>query len=365
MKLSPIVKSKLSMVLLITSAWTVISMLQLGYEMAVLLEYGYEYRWSDEDGFMHYFLINSIAFVVNGFIGGVLVVFFLQNWIRDRSYSQGILFGVILYVILFFVMTCIQTYFVVSSIWDGTHSFSSAYIKGLKDYFLSYEFIRYFPFWLMILTGTLIVLLINDRYGPGVLNKFLRGSYFHPKAEERIFMFLDLKGSTTIAEKLGEEKYFKFIRKVLKDVTPVILKTKGEVYQYVGDEIVISWSIEEGMKNLNCLACFTEIQKLLKTLGPEYQERFGLQPVFKAGMHAGSVVVGEIGVIKRDIAYSGDVLNTAARIQSKCNDMGVLILFSDALLKYMPKNDLSIKPMGQVVLRGKSESVSLYSLASA
>ena len=192
----------------ITLAWTIISIFQLGYEMAVLKEYGYQYRWTDEDGFIHYFLINTGAFIVNGFIGGILVVFYLQDWIRDRSYAVGLLYSIMVYTLLFFILTCLQTYFVVSSIWDGSTSFHKAYLKGLSDYFYSYEFARYFPFWLLVLAGTLIILLINDRYGPGVLMKFLEGQYFHPKSEDRIFMFLDLKGSTSIAERLGEKRLF-------------------------------------------------------------------------------------------------------------------------------------------------------------
>ncbi len=175
-------------------------------------------------------------------------------------------------------------------------------------------------------------------------------------------MFLDLKGSTTIAEKLGEQKYFSFIQKVFKDVTPVLLETKGEIYQYVGDEIIITWKIKNGIKNLNCIRCFQNIKKLLKDLAPVYEAQFGVVPEFKAGLHAGKAIVGEIGIIKRDIAYSGDVLNTAARIQSKCNEFGVSLLFSEDILGLFPAAPFSAKFIEKVMLRGKSNAISLYSL---
>lgn len=98
-------------------------------------------------------------------------------------------------------------------------------------------------------------------------------------------MFLDLKGSTGIAEKLGEHKYFRFIQKVFKDVTPVLLETKGEVYQYVGDEIVITWKVDNGIKDSNCIRCFQNIVKLLEDLTPLYEEQFGVVRIFKAGLH--------------------------------------------------------------------------------
>ena len=101
---------------------------------------------------------------------------------------------------------------------------------------------------------TLIMLMVNDKYGPGVFVDFLLGKYFKPRREERIFMFLDLRSSTTIAERLGEEKYFSFIKDVFKDATPSILDSRGEIYQYVGDEIVISWKMENGQKNANFIA---------------------------------------------------------------------------------------------------------------
>ncbi|MGR3301112.1 MAG: hypothetical protein ACUZ8I_01275 [Candidatus Scalindua sp.] len=52
-------------------------------------------------------------------------------------------------------------------------------------------------------------------------------------------MFLDLKSSTTIAEEIGHRRYFEFISDFIADVTTPILNNHGEIYQYVGDEIVI------------------------------------------------------------------------------------------------------------------------------
>lgn len=77
---------------------------------------------------------------------------------------------------------------------------------------------------------TLIILQVNDKYEPGVFSSFLLGQYFQLKREERIFMFLDLRSSTTIAEKLGEIRYFNFIKDVFRDVTPSIINSKGEIY---------------------------------------------------------------------------------------------------------------------------------------
>lgn len=89
-----------------------------------------------------------------------------------------------------------------------------------KDYFL----------WLFIVVCTIALLLISDKYGPGNLRSFFMGRYFRPKREEHIFMFLDLRSSTYIAQILGEQLYFNFIKDVIRDATPVILKYKGKIY---------------------------------------------------------------------------------------------------------------------------------------
>ena len=61
-----------------------------------------------------------------------------------------------------------------------------------------------------------------------------------PKAEDRVFLFLDLEGSTQLAERLGSALYFELLRRCLDDLTEPILETEGEIYQYAGDEIVVT-----------------------------------------------------------------------------------------------------------------------------
>jgi adenylate cyclase len=119
-----------------------------------------------------------------------------------------------------------------------------------------------------------------------------------------------------------------------------------------------------GIEQANCLNCFFEIQKKFLQKKQTYINKYGLLPEFKAGLHYGHVMAGEVGVVKRDIAFSGDVLNTTARIQEKCNELGVDILLSQRLLDKLtlPVNLFNPKKMGDINLRGKQETVALYTI---
>ena len=161
--------------------------------------------------------------------------------------------------------------------------------------------------------------------------------------------------------KIGEERYFHFLKDVFRHASQDLLNAKGEIYQYVGDEIAVSWKMKEGTENANCLRCFFDVVTDLRRRSPYYIGTFGVIPEFKAGFHYGPVMVGEMGIVKRDIAFSGDVLNTASSIQDKCNELGVDVLLSKHLLNKLnlPSNIFKTKEIGNLMLRGKQQEVDL------
>jgi len=257
----------------------------------------------------------------------------------------------------------------VGSVIGNTRLFSLSLLdaevqSNIIYYFKSFSFLRGYFVWAGISLVTVIVLEVNKKYGPGVFRDFLLGKYFHPKREERIFMFLDLKGSTAIAEKLGEELFFNFIKDFYADSTPAILNSKGEINQYIGDEILVSWKMDKCIRGAGCVKCFFELKNTFENKKDYYLNKYGAVPEFKAGFHGGFVMAGEVGVVKHDIVYSGDVINTAARIQGECNKLGVNILLSRYLwnkLKNIP-SDFSPKKMGEIKLRGKKEKIELVTI---
>jgi len=177
-------------------------------------------------------------------------------------------------------------------------------------------------------------------------------------------MFLDMKSSTTIAEKLGHVKYFEMLRAYYADLSDPIIQYQGELNQYIGDEMVITWTLENGLNNNNCVACFFEMKKELAKKSAQYINLYGLLPSFKAGIHIGKVTTGEIGKIKRDIIFTGDVLNTAARIQGLCNSYGMDILVSEELINKLDLDKrYAIQSLGERELRGRDKKVKLYTIS--
>jgi adenylate cyclase len=227
-------------------------------------------------------------------------------------------------------------------------------------------------FYLMLIYNIAIELLItfinqvNKKYGPGVLLLLLMGKYRSPKEEERIFLFMDLKSSTLLAETLGHLKYSAFIRDSFMDINTMLSKYNAQIYQYVGDEIVITWPITIGLRNAACIEFFFACQAKFIERADYYNGRYGEIPQFKAGLHMGKVTAVEVGDIKRDIAYHGDTLNTAARIQSICNNYDKKFLSSVYVLNNVKVNNLfKIESIGAVILKGKTEAVEIASIEMA
>ena len=203
---------------------------------------------------------------------------------------------------------------------------------------------------------------VSRKFGPGNLQRLLLGKYYHPRLENRIFLFLDLKSSTTHAERLGHNRYSSLIQDCFRDLA-VALEHRAEVYQYVGDEAVLCWEAASGLEDLNCLRAFYRFRSQLRLRSRHYESLYGFVPEFKAGGNIGEVTGVEVGEIKREIAFHGDVLNTAARIQALCNQYGEELLISEYLLKSLPpSSDFTFNAMGTMQLRGRQAPVEVYAV---
>jgi len=194
------------------------------------------------------------------------------------------------------------------------------------------------------------------------LGRIMMGYYQKPREENLIFMFLDLKSSTTYAERLGHKKYSDFIQDCFRHISDPLLLTYGRVYQYVGDEVIVTWNANK-MKNFKkAVDFFFLFREELNSRKAYFVDKYGLIPVFTASINSGKVMAAEVGEIKTELAFHGDVLNTAARIQKQCKTYGKEILVTDKFannLKGHP-NGYDVKFLDEATLVGKSKKVSLF-----
>ena len=347
---------KLRKVIYITFAWLCFSVFQVFYDYLIVISY------TDNPALFRLpaVLASTILIaVIAGILGGSFIVNKVEPWLRSLPFWKALLFLFSFYSVAGLCLLSLGSLFYQSMVLQAS-PIDVNVIEKVKAFISSLDFIKLFISWGIIFLGTIVALMVYDKYGPGNFRNLLLGRYFHPRTEKRIFMFLDIRSSTTIAEQIGNEQYFRFIHDFINDATPSILYAKGEIYQYVGDEIVVSWTMSNGLRDNNCIDCFFEIQAAIQAKSNQYLKLFGTVPEFKAGLHYGSTVTGEIGTIKKEIAYSGDVLNTASRIQSECNKHKVNLLVSDELIELLSLSQkYKVNQIGMIQLRGKAESIGL------
>jgi len=201
---------------------------------------------------------------------------------------------------------------------------------------------------------------MEKRMGRSNLRSWVFGLLNKPREENRIFMFIDMKSSTTIAEKLEHKKFSHLIQDVFSDLA-VVDNYKAEIYQYVGDGAILSWSLRKGLRHNNFLRAFYAFNHVIYKRRRYYQRKYDLVPQFKAGIHVGKVMVLQVGQIRRDISYNGDTMNTAARIESMCNEYRQNLLISGDLFVFVkdPK-PYSFKNVGTIKLKGKRKAIDIY-----
>ncbi len=310
---------------------------------------------------------NSLMYVGAGsFMMGMVQGWIEVRWLRRRFEKQRFFIKLMakggFYLLLIVLFLVLLTWVINSRRFDEG-LFAPEVLESLWPFFSNFAFWSTVLYVAAILGVALFVSEIGQYLGIGVLGNFILGKYHRPRKETRIFMFLDMRSSTSIAERMGHERYFELLRAYYGDMTEPILLTFGQVYQYVGDEIVISWPKHLGLYHNNCLQCLLGIQRKLRERAGFYEEQFGMVPTFKAGLHLGEVTVGEIGIIKKEMIYTGDVLNTTSRIQAQCDAAGAMALISGELAKALhPDAGVGMSPLGSLNLRGKEQTVALFKL---
>ncbi|MEM7549543.1 MAG: adenylate/guanylate cyclase domain-containing protein [Bacteroidota bacterium] len=337
--------------------WRILRDYAIGWTLAFVFLSIVRGEGTEELGSLKFDLASSLILSVTmgpimGLVSGCSEIL-IEERIYRRISIQKLLLLRLLYTFVFLIFLTFLAYFTYQ-FYFGTevNLVTFAFDKGsfaIYFYVISVDF----------LMG--LLRQVNLMLGTGNLGKLLRARFYTPKEEERIFMFLDLQSSTQLAERFGHIKYSMFIQDCFNDLG-VVIEHDAEIYQYVGDEAVLSWKLKNGIRKQNCIKAFFRFKQQIESREEYYQSTYGSIPFFKAGLHGGMVTATEVGKYKKEIAYHGDPINTAARIQGLCNTFEQELLISEDLMKMMAQNGFTFTKMGDMPLRGKEKEVSVYAV---
>jgi adenylate cyclase len=351
-------KYRIKLVLVIASFWTII-------DTGVFLFKFYRDRVDQAaDPFdMHSTSVLVLRLVLIFFIClsmAYLLIYQLKNLVRNLPLWLGLLIKIIVLVAAAFLLNYILhfTYIWLIEKEPLTTELGHSYYKIFQTSLFVSQMFR----WLITFLITILIIEVNEKYSPGVFFDILAGKYLTPKIEKRTVMFIDLVDSTTIAEQLGHKTYFRFIRDFIYFISVALLENDGQIYQYVGDEVVVSWVVKKKNANRKCLQALLDCRRILQRNKNYFKKQYGVVPEFRAGIHTGEITIGEIGVIKKDLAMSGDTMNTAARLRSATSELDQKVIISKDFASQTNLKNWQPINLGLVDLKGKESAMELFAL---
>ena len=258
-------------------------------------------------------------------------------------------------MLFFFIMLLV--------IWLNVDTYETIFPHSLYDFFATRKLFEFLAIALAVSLFSNFMDELHRKLGRDAIYNLVLGKYHQVKQEERLFLFIDLNDSTDIAEEMGELEYSHFLQDYFYDISEPIARYFGRVYQYVGDEVVVTWPLQKGLRYAVAVRCYFAVQKQIRRYSAYYEKRYGRVPGFKAALHGGTVVVSEVGKYKSEIAYHGDVLNTTARMLGKCHELASDLLVSNWVISQttMPAY-LKADDMGVFQLKGKQQEVQILSV---
>lgn len=304
--------------------------------------------------------------IILGFLGsGFLVlneIWFNRSFVRKMKFITHLFYKSLLYL-TFFTFIII---FVVSShraivkntnliSFIGSEDFNYLLLEGDIGIIIIYALAATISF--------ILVYQISKKMGQGVLWNFIIGKYHRAREEERIFMFMDINNSTELAENLGDIEYNKLLNDFFFDITNSILINYGEIYRYVGDQVVVSWELRRGLPQAKFLRAFFHAKRAIHLKREKYLQRYNLIPSFKAGFNYGKIIVGEIGEVKSQICFFGDVMYETTVLEKSCKKFNTDNLISDTLLNMVELPQIfSTKQEGEIKIPGFA-AINAYSIS--
>jgi len=295
-----------------------------------------------------------------------LFTWLIEDVVLYRYLSRKSMGVVFLYRFLVLMLLVVFVFLVVSAYHYHNKIFTDIdeYLLLLKWFFISRT--SAFLFIMAVFISMIINMFKAIRQKVGALNffKIVSGYYRKPREEERIFIFIDLISSTKYAEQLGHRQYSKFLQKCFEPLGLLEIKYRAMQYQIIGDEVVLTWYTKNIQNFRHAVKFYYEFSYMLNCRQEEFKKEFGIIPNFTASINSGKIMVSEVGSIKSEIAFHGDVLNTAARIQKQCKSYNrqLLVTKTFATLFEEVGNGFKIEWIAKDLLIGKKHKVDIFAI---
>ena len=319
---------------------------------------------AEDYDFWPIFITSLGATIIGGIFIASIEVLYFDKLLRKKPFGISMLIKTGFYMVNILFFTSLAEIVKNHLLIENSLSYESV-IDMYVAFFSSPRSLSIWVFWGIAVSLALFILQISEKLGQGVLFSYILGKYHRPRQEFRIFMFLDLKSSTSYAEQLGHIKYSRLIQDCFYDLTDVVRNHQAQIYQYVGDEVVLTWKIKNGLRNQNCINTYFNFKKVLDKRRLYYKKVYGLIPEFKAGLDSGPITVAEVGELKKELAYHGDIINTASRIQEMCNQYQSNILISERLRNQLNGDvDKEFKLIGNIQLKGKNKAINIFRVSN-
>ncbi|SEO44008.1 Adenylate cyclase, class 3 [Rhodospirillales bacterium URHD0017] len=207
---------------------------------------------------------------------------------------------------------------------------------------------------------------IGSLVGFRMVVRLLTGRYVRPRRELRAFLLIDMKNSTGLAERLGAVRFHELLYDFFRDIAEAALECGAEIHKYVGDEAILTWPANRATLDDDVLACPFVLHDFIAANSAQYLRRFGAVPEFRATMHCGEVVAGQIGDVRAELAYVGDTLNVAARLLDAAKEVGRDVLVSaDVLAKTTLPAGIVAEALPTLTVRGRAAPLGIAALSRA
>jgi adenylate cyclase len=224
-------------------------------------------------------------------------------------------------------------------------------------------------FWSGVTIAAVISVLMNLAFaianliGARALMNFATGRYHSPVTENRFVLFVDIAGSTGLAESLGGPAIHRLLDRTFRLLTLSVVDYRGEVLNYVGDEVIVTWPERDGAIDCRPLRCFVAMRDELARAGSQLEREFGVVPRIRGSLHFGPVIIGEIGDVKRAIVFNGDVMNTAARLEELSRQVdGGFLASRAAMQRFSSAPPFAVRDLGRLPIRGRADGIDVVGI---